>query len=256
MIPMTMEYLEHCFNRAKELDQSLVAVKVEMKGFPSEEIIVNPIINVDSKLEYYKSVYDEDLNHKYAEGIRIVDFSFGNSMSEIGINMIVDGLGKSVMETIESDGANNKSKSVADYYLNNFRVTSSFGEKIHPVTGEKSLHNGVNLANNKAGDPVKAIVSGKVITAAYSKTAGNWVVVQQDDGTVAKYMHMLKSPQVEQGQRVNAGQQVGQVGNTGTATGNHLHLEIERDGLALNPIQYLWYLSEETVKDMANVEIK
>ncbi|GAA0346863.1 transglycosylase CwlP [Oceanobacillus oncorhynchi subsp. oncorhynchi] len=150
-------------------------------------------------------------------------------------------------------GISNATSSVADYYMNKFRVTSPFGMRTHPVSGQQKMHKGVDLANGKAGDPIKSIGSGKVITAAYSKTAGNWVVVQQDDGTVAKYMHMLKSPQVRKGQRVNAGQTLGQVGSTGTSTGNHLHLQIERAGTAIDPLQYLSDTSKQVANNLSDV---
>lgn len=83
MIPMNMEYLEHCFNRAKELNQNFVAVRIRMDGFPEDEVIINPIINADTKLEYYKKTYDFELNHKHAEGICIVNFSFGMNYADI-----------------------------------------------------------------------------------------------------------------------------------------------------------------------------
>lgn len=88
MIPLTMEYLENCFKRAKELNQKYVAIQVYMNGFPRCEIIVNQVENVDTKLEYYKKTYDEELNHKFAEGIKIVGFSFGNSFTDIEEDLI------------------------------------------------------------------------------------------------------------------------------------------------------------------------
>jgi murein DD-endopeptidase MepM/ murein hydrolase activator NlpD len=128
----------------------------------------------------------------------------------------------------------NTSQSVADYYLNNFKVSSEFNEKRGSTT-----HKGLDLSNGHAGDPVKALKGGKVITAAYSKTAGNWVVIQQDDGIVAKYMHMQKGLSVKAGQTIVAGQQLGKVGSTGDSTGNHLHLQLESGGKAIDPEKYL-----------------
>lgn len=131
-------------------------------------------------------------------------------------------------------------KSVADYYKNNFRQTSDYMEK-----RGSTKHKGIDLANGKQGDPVKSLQNGKVITAAYSKSAGYWVVVQQDDGTVAKYMHMQKGLDVKAGDRVAAGQQLGKVGNTGQSTGAHLHLQIEdQSGNTINPNTYLDALTD------------
>ncbi|MGJ3548951.1 M23 family metallopeptidase, partial [Bacillus subtilis] len=91
----------------------------------------------------------------------------------------------------------------------------------------------------KAGTAIKSLQSGKVQIAGYSKTAGNWVVIKQDDGTVAKYMHMLNTPSVKTGQSVKAGQTIGKVGSTGNSTGNHLHLQIEQNGKTIDPEKYM-----------------
>lgn len=83
MMPLTMEYLENCFNRAMELNAGYVAVRIKMEGFPTDEIIINPLENAVEKLAYYKKTYDEDLEHKFAKGISIVGFTFGKDFSEI-----------------------------------------------------------------------------------------------------------------------------------------------------------------------------
>ncbi len=88
MFNIKMNNLELCFERAKKCNAKFVAVRIEMEGFPEAEIIVNPIVNADSKLEYYKKTYDEDLNHKYAKGIRIIGCTFGSDMSEIESDLI------------------------------------------------------------------------------------------------------------------------------------------------------------------------
>lgn len=88
MFSITMKNLKICFERAKKYNAKFVAVRIEMEGFPEAEIIVNPIINADSKIAYYKKTYDENLNHKHAKGIRIVGCSFGNDMAEIEEDLI------------------------------------------------------------------------------------------------------------------------------------------------------------------------
>ncbi|WP_411801458.1 transglycosylase SLT domain-containing protein [Bacillus glycinifermentans] len=133
---------------------------------------------------------------------------------------------------------------IANYYTsaNGFRVSSKFGQKESGL--RSSPHKGLDLAA-KAGTPVKALKAGKVITAAYSKTAGNWVVIQQDDGTVAKYMHMQKGLKVKKGDVVSAGQTIGKVGSTGHSTGNHLHLQIEQNGIPIDPEKYMKGLTSD-----------
>lgn len=133
---------------------------------------------------------------------------------------------------------------IANYYTsaNGFRISSKFGAKESGL--RSSPHKGLDLAA-KAGTPVKAVRAGKVITATYSKTAGNWVVIQQDDGTVAKYMHMQKGLKVKKGDAVSAGQTIGKVGSTGHSTGNHLHLQIEQNGKPIDPEKYMKGLTSD-----------
>lgn len=133
---------------------------------------------------------------------------------------------------------------IANYYTssNGFRVSSKFGQKESGL--RSSPHKGTDFAA-KAGTPVKALKAGKVITATYSKTAGNWVVIQQDDGTVAKYMHMQNGLKVKKGDVVSAGQTIGKVGSTGHSTGNHLHLQIEQNGKPIDPEKYMQGLTSD-----------
>lgn len=82
-IDKTIDKLEELVKEAKKQNIRFLAVKIEMEGFESPEVIINPILNFDKKLEYYKKVYDDELNHKHASGIKIVDFVVGNSCEEI-----------------------------------------------------------------------------------------------------------------------------------------------------------------------------
>ena len=71
------------FREAQQLKQAFVAVKIEMDGFPKPEVIINESVNIESKLDYYIKTYDENLKHKFAPGIRIVDFTYGETFDEI-----------------------------------------------------------------------------------------------------------------------------------------------------------------------------
>ncbi|MCY9273600.1 phage tail tape measure protein [Bacillus inaquosorum] len=137
-----------------------------------------------------------------------------------------------------SKSLSSATSSIASYYTNNsaFRVSSKYGQQESGL--RSSPHKGTDFAA-KAGTAIKSLQSGKVQIAGYSKTAGNWVVIKQDDGTVAKYMHMLNTPPVKAGQSVKAGQTIGKVGSTGNSTGNHLHLQIEQNGKTIDPEKYM-----------------
>ncbi len=86
----TMTELENIFQEAKKKDAKYVMVKIAMQGFEKPEVIVNPKENIDSKLEYYKKAYKEDLHLKTFDGIQIVEAGYmkGNSFKRINVSSI------------------------------------------------------------------------------------------------------------------------------------------------------------------------
>lgn len=114
-------------------------------------------------------------------------------------------------------------------------ISSNFGERIHPITKERKLHNGVDIAV-PIGTHVYSAVEGTVILARYSESAGNWVKVRTESGWTVVMMHM-DSLTVSEGQAVKKGDHLGYSGNTGRSTGPHLHLEVRNpDDQPMNPI--------------------
>ena len=119
-----------------------------------------------------------------------------------------------------------------------YRLTSSFGMRVHPVLGYARMHNGVDMAC-ASGTPIYASRSGKVTTASYQAGgAGNYVSINHGDGFSSIYMHMTHYI-VSAGQYVNAGQVIGYVGSTGISTGPHLHFGISHNGRYVNPMSYI-----------------
>ncbi len=113
------------------------------------------------------------------------------------------------------------------------RVSSEFGKRIHPVTGAKSFHEGIDLAAAK-GTKVAVSGPGVVVRAGKAGSYGNIVVVDHGGGLETRYAH-LDSMSVKVGQQVAAGEIVGRVGQTGRVTGPHLHFEVRRAGKAIDP---------------------
>jgi murein DD-endopeptidase MepM/ murein hydrolase activator NlpD len=112
-------------------------------------------------------------------------------------------------------------------------VTSHYGYRVHPISGETDIHRGVDIGA-AAGTPIKSGQDGAVTFAGYSGDYGNVVVIENADGLVSKYAH-CDTIDVAAGQTVSAGDVIGTVGSTGNSTGAHLHLEIMKDGEYLNP---------------------
>ena len=116
----------------------------------------------------------------------------------------------------------------------NFPVTQSYGEKITDPAG----HTGIDYALN-LGTPVLAAADGKVIRAASLSTGyGTHVLLEHDDGLQTLYAH-LASVSVHLGQRVKAGAEIGRSGSSGNSTGPHLHFELRKDGICVDPNPFL-----------------
>ena len=89
------------------------------------------------------------------------------------------------------------------------------------------------------GKPIYASRAGTVIAAVWGDSSyGNYVIVDHGDGYSSLYAH-CSSLSVSNGQTVSKGQQLGNVGSTGNSTGPHLHFEIRKDGVRVNPANYL-----------------
>jgi hypothetical protein len=80
---LKMKDLINCFNTANEQQFNWVAILVKNINSEGEELIINPYVNFDDKLEYYQKAYTDDLVLKTYDGIRIVGFTFGNTLEDI-----------------------------------------------------------------------------------------------------------------------------------------------------------------------------
>lgn len=123
------------------------------------------------------------------------------------------------------------------------RVSSSYGPRTHPITGEiGKMHHGVDLAVGCT--PIYATRAGVVITNSFQAGGAGWyVAIDHGDGYRSLYMHMCKRSSVTVGQFVGAGEVIGCVGSTGGSTGPHLHFEIRKltNGTwgSVDPMKYI-----------------
>lgn len=136
-------------------------------------------------------------------------------------------------------GANNPSGAIWLVPCTYSRISSKFGMRWHPTTGEWSMHRGVDLAAPK-GTPIYASRSGTISKARYSDISGNYVTIRHGDGWASSYMHMTHYV-VSEGDYVVAGQLIGYVGSTGRSTGPHLHFAIFRvsDSEYFDPMKFI-----------------
>lgn len=115
-------------------------------------------------------------------------------------------------------------------------VSSRFGLRVHPITGEKKSHTGIDIASNQ-GTAVYASDGGSVTLAGWNGGYGNCIMIDHGNGYVTLYGH-LSSISVSVGQTVSQGATIGAVGSTGNSTGPHLHFEVLKNGTRIDPEQF------------------
>lgn len=125
-----------------------------------------------------------------------------------------------------------------------YKVTSPFGVRVDPVTGRRGAqHDGIDLVLWKGWGALSAIGAawdGIVKTVSYDGSRGNYVVIDHGGGVETHYYHLASGTvTVALGDRVTAGQVIGNMGSTGASTGAHLHFQMEIHGNPVDPMPYI-----------------
>lgn len=116
-------------------------------------------------------------------------------------------------------------------------LTSGFGRRTSPFTGNPDTHNGIDIAA-RHDTPVIAPAAGVVSYQGFDSGLGKMVKIAHGYGMQSLYGHMSKSA-VKVGQKIKRGDVIGYVGSTGLSTGPHLHYEVNVNGVAVNPLRYI-----------------
>ncbi|MEI6427773.1 MAG: peptidoglycan DD-metalloendopeptidase family protein [Pseudanabaena sp. ELA607] len=118
-------------------------------------------------------------------------------------------------------------------------ITSGFGWRVHPITGEQRLHKGIDIGA-AMGSPILAASDGVVTEAGWTDGGyGNIVELKHSDGTLTLYAHTSRVL-VKKGETVKRGDLIAEVGSTGRSTGPHLHFEVQPDGkTAVDPMDFI-----------------
>ncbi len=175
------------------------------------------------KLLYYKSTYRADklLSREIA----------GEEILKAPINKIVR---VGTMELSEED----KDSIPTGTYIYPYRgtLTSDFGWRI--LRGQNNFHQGLDIYG-PFGDPVLASDGGEVVDVGYTRGYGKYCMIRHNESLVTRYAH-CNTIDVEVGQLVSQGEQVGTLGATGNVTGVHVHFEIIVDGVTVDPLPYMF----------------
>lgn len=157
----------------------------------------------------------------------------------------IESLKKQINESIQSVSAiRNYISEQKDLYLATpsgwpvkGNISSYFGEREHPVTGEKNMHTGIDI-RAPVGSPVNTTAPGIVSFSGWTNDSGYIIVVEHGHGFSTAYAHNKKN-HVSVGQKVKKGELIANSGSTGITTGPHLHYEVWKNGKQINPGLYL-----------------
>jgi len=118
---------------------------------------------------------------------------------------------------------------------------SPYGWRVHPITGKRKFHHGVDVAA-PVGTPLTAPADGVVAHKGSGASGGNTLILKHADDVFTVYYHLQKPSHLNKGTRVEQGELIGLVGNTGASTGPHLHWEVRRSrtwGDTVDPVPFL-----------------
>jgi murein DD-endopeptidase MepM/ murein hydrolase activator NlpD len=121
------------------------------------------------------------------------------------------------------------------YPVNRLHITSGYGYRVHPITGRRQMHYGVDY-KSPIGAPVYAVAKGTVVLSSYDSYSGKKIAIRHSDGSTSYYLHLSKRL-VRNGTQVRTRQIIGRIGSTGRVSGPHLHFGFKNArGRWMNPL--------------------
>ncbi len=122
--------------------------------------------------------------------------------------------------------------------VNGARISSRFGMRRHPILGYRKKHKGLDFAAPR-GTPILAAGNGVISKIGYTKFNGNFIFIKHNKTYETVYIHMSKfARNMKKGKTIRQGQTIGYVGSTGMAKGPHLHYEVRKKGVSINPAKF------------------
>ncbi|MDR2020349.1 MAG: M23 family metallopeptidase [Treponema sp.] len=118
-------------------------------------------------------------------------------------------------------------------------ISMFFGQNENPFTGQYYIHKGIDISTFRQGDPLVATADGQIVAVNYDGGGfGNNIIIKHKHGFYTRYGHM-QSFRVKLGQKVEQGEVIGYIGNTGLSTGPHVHYEVHIGSDVVDPYKYL-----------------
>lgn len=230
MISRIYEMDEEYLNLLEEQYNQIAAVKGELEDLKED------LSNQQNELEQQKASLSEDKSQAQAMREEIlVDIDEYEKM--------IDDLNATAEEITSLIRASSSTNTTfvggtficpAPQYT---RISSPYGYRIHPITGTRKMHTGIDFAS-AMGTKCVAAGSGTVIFAGWYGGYGNAVIIDHGGGITTLYGHN-SALLVSKGQYVTQGEQIAKIGSTGNSTGPHCHFEVRINGSHTNPASYL-----------------
>ena len=188
---------------------------------------------------HYTEMFDAELSRLLSRTgqLGLAEMIERQIAGRIGLDEAEDGVGRALAQPLRRMAAS--AYRAAERFLRPLagRLSSAFGMRDDPIDGVRRHHNGIDIAAEQ-GSPVAAAGDGRVSFSGPSPGYGNLLVIEHADGYQTRYAHNANNL-VRKGEAVRAGQVVASVGDSGRATGPHLHFEVRRSGEPLDPLALL-----------------
>lgn len=204
-----------------------------------ESVLKGDMFHGGNGEEVYSSMLDEELS-------RVMASAGGIGLHKVLLEQFSKGVTQEAMEPVRdraeaSGGPAPATDTAAEAQAPlkapvKGKLSSYFGLRHDPFTGEMKFHHGVDIAARK-GSPVFPAAPGKVVFSGERKGYGNVVEVLHDNGMVTRYGHNQENL-VKQGDTVKPSEPIAYVGSTGRSTGPHLHFEVLKDGSPVDPVRF------------------
>jgi murein DD-endopeptidase MepM/ murein hydrolase activator NlpD len=239
--------------RTKELQRELIRTHGTVRsslfeaasaaGLPGA-IMVELIRALSYDIDFQRDVQPGDAFDVVFERFRDEDGRFAKDGDVIYGALTLSGAKRQIYRYVHSDGTtgyyNEKGENVRKALLrtpiDGARLTSGFGQRMHPILGYSAAHKGADFGAPQ-GTPVQAAGDGVVETAGWQGAYGQYIRIRHNAEYATAYAHLSRfAAGLRQGDRIRQGQVIGYVGSTGRSTGPHLHYEVIRRGTQINPI--------------------
>lgn len=176
-------------------------------------------------------------NHRVDTPSRITSTDFIISLDKLEAQILTRSQQLAVLEKLLLERQLTESMLGLTRIVDQGWISSPYGYRVDPITQEQAWHDGIDIAA-ELGTPIKAIAPGIVRFAGMRAGFGHLIEIDHGNGFITRYAHN-RNNLVVMGDIVNKGQMVAQMGNSGRATGPHVHFEMLRNGTTLNPLPYI-----------------